>query len=120
MSTNSLKNEYDALTQNIKVQNAKALAKFGADFINSDSEVDDESKNAYIALVNEKCESFEFTSEDEVAKFAKGLLAMYYYENRVSRKESADFSISLEQNVRVDKPASGNKLKEAINKLNYI
>lgn len=117
---NSLKYQYDTLAETIKTQNAKALAKFGADFINADSEVDSESKNAYIALVNEKCESFEFTSEDEVEKFAKGLLAMYYYENRVSRKESSDFSISLEHNVHVDKPASKNKLKEAINKLNCI
>ena len=117
---NSLKNEYDALNQTIKLQNAKALSKFGADFINADSDVDEDSKTAYIAQVTEKCESFEFTTEDEVVKFAKGLLAMYYYENKVSKKESADFSISIEQPVHIDKPASGSKLKEAINKLNHI
>ena len=117
---NSLKDEYDALNQTVKLQNAKALAKFGADFINADSDVDEDSKNTYIAQVTEKCESFEFTSEDEVVKFAKGLLAMYYYENRVSKKGTSDFSISIEQPVHVDKPASGSKLKEAINKLNHI
>lgn len=117
---NSLKNEYDALNQTIKLQNAKALSKFGADFINADSDVDEDSRTAYIAQVTEKCESFEFTTEDEVVKFAKGLLAMYYYENKVSKKESADFSISIEQPVHIDKPASGSKLKEAINKLNHI
>lgn len=117
---NSLKSEYDALNQTVKLQNAKALAQFGADFINADSDVDEDSKNTYISQLTEKCESFEFTSEDEVVKFAKGLLAMYYYENRVSKKETSDFSISLEQPVHVDKPASESKLKEAINKLNHI
>lgn len=117
---NSLKNDYDALNQTVKAQNANALIKFGTDFINADSDVDEDSRNTYIAQVTEKCESFEFTTEDEIVKFAKGLLAMYYYENKVSKKEISDFSISLEQPVHVDKPASKSKLKEAINKLNYI
>jgi len=117
---NSLKNEYDVLNQTIKNQNAKALIKFGADFINADSDVDEDSKNTYIAQVTEKCESFEFTTENEVVEFAKRLLAMYYYENKVSKRESVDFSISIEQPVHADKTASGNKLKEAINKLNHI
>jgi hypothetical protein len=117
---NSLKNDYDTLNQTIKLQKAKALANFGADFIKGDTEVDEETKESYIAQVAEKCESFEFTSEEEVVKFAKGLLAMYYYEARTAKKNSSDFSIAIEHPVHVDKPASGSKLKEAINKLNHI
>lgn len=118
---NALKNDYDALNQTIKLQKAKALSNFGADFIRNDAEVDEEAKQSYISQVTEKCESFEFTTEDEVLKFAKGLLAMYYYENRVSKKESADFSISLEQPAaRAEKPSTGSKLRDAINKLNHI
>ena len=45
---------------------------------------------------------------------------MYYYENNVSKKENSDFSISIELPTHVDIPASGSKLKEAINKLNRI
>jgi hypothetical protein len=119
-----LQEDYNALTYSIKMQKAKDLAKFGSDFINADSKVDDESKAAYSAQVAEKCENFEFNTEEEVIKFAKSLLAMYYYENESvlnTKKENSDFSISIVQPIYQQNNASTNsKLKEAINKLNCI
>lgn len=78
----TLKANYTSLQENVKVQEAKKLADFGVNFINSEKEVDDESKADFAKQVFEKCESYEFTTEDEVKKFAKSLLAMYFYEKR--------------------------------------
>ena len=117
---NSLKGEFEALNQTVKSQKAQALAQFAADFINADSDVDEDARKSYIQQISEKCLSYEFTSEDEIVKFAKSLLAMYYYENKVSKKETSDFSFSIEHPVHVEKNVSSNKLKDAINKLNLL
>lgn len=116
----ALKSNWDNLNQTIQNQKAEALSKFGANFINADDCVDEETKNVYIAQVDEKCKSFEFTTEEDVTKFAKGLLAMYYYENKVVKKENSEFSITIEQSVHTEAPITGSKLKNAIKKLNSI
>lgn len=118
---NALKDEFEALNQTVKSQKVQALIQFATDFINADSDVDEDSRNSYIEQISEKCLSCEFTSEAEIEKFAKSLLAMYYYENKVSKKETSDFSFSIEHHVHTEKPVSGNnKLRDAINKLNRI
>lgn len=118
---NELQGKYDELAANLKVQEAKALAEFGANFINADEVVDEESKTNFIAQVEEKCNAFELTTEEEVTKFAKGLMAMYYYE-KSTHKNEAEFSVNITKPTATEtasnKPMA--KLNEAIDKLNRI
>ena len=83
---------------------------------------DDNSKKEYVEQITEKCKNFEFTSEEEIAKFAKGLFAMYYYENQVVAKKnnSKEFGIDIEQPITQNQVPASNKLKDAISKLNHV
>lgn len=117
---NELNNNFTELQNSVKAEAALKLAKIGENFVNDDKVVDEESKANYIKSITEKCISYEFTTEEEVLKFAKGLLAMYYYENRTQKESSEEFSVSIEQPAHVGKDASGSKLKDAIYKLNHL
>lgn len=119
---NELQSKYDALAENVRVQEAIALAQFGADFVNADEVVDEESKATFVAQIEEKCKAFELTSEEEVTKFAKGLMAMYYYEHQNAHKGEAEFSVTITKPTQTEtaskKPMAA--LNEAIDKLNRI
>lgn len=116
-----LEEKYNTLNESVRNSEAERLSKFGAEFINSDTVVDEETKANYVAQVDEKCKAFELTSEEEVTKFAKGLMAMYYYENQAAKKEekTEEFTLNLNKPAHSENIASNNKLKDAINKLNH-
>ena len=117
----TLKANYSSLQENIKVQEANKLANFGANFINSDNEVDDESKANFANQISEKCKSYEFTTEEEVKKFAKSLLAMYFYEKR-EQSAGDDVVMPLNQVAvpSVQTASSNKKLNDAFAELEKI
>jgi len=119
---NELEEKFNQLNDAAKAQEAEKLIKFGTDFINADEVVDEESKQNFVSQLEEKCKAFEFETEEDVTKFAKGLMAMYYYEHQAVKKETnnADFSVALNRPTHNGNNASNAKLKDAINKLNYL
>lgn len=119
-----LKNKYDAL---IKEAEEKTMATFVAsatNFVNGDEVVDSETKESFISEIKEKCNNHEFSSEEEVIKFAKSLLAMYYYENKVSAKKAEkeeSFSVTISKTeTHINKQTEHNKLRDALDNLNKI
>ena len=117
---NELNNNYTELQNSVKAEKAMSLAKIGENFINADNVVDENSKADFIQTITDKCTVYELNNEEEVLKFAKSLLAMYYYENRTKKGSSEEFSVSIEHGAHVGNKASGSKLKDAINKLNHL
>ena len=103
------------------VSTLSILPNFGANFINSDNEVDDESKANFANQISEKCKSYEFTTEEEVKKFAKSLLAMYFYEKR-EQSAGDDVVMPLNQVAvpSVQTASSNKKLNDAFAELEKI
>ena len=63
----------------------------------------------------------EFSTEEDVRNFSKGLLAMYYYENQNTHtNKTNDFSIEIENQAKKAPLTKEDKLKSAISKLNRI
>ena len=118
---NSLKEQVNELSCVIKENKKEKFIKVGEDFINADDFVDEENKANFISQINAKCEAEEFSTEEDVRDFAKGLLAMYYYENQNTHaNKTNDFSIEIENQAKKTLPIKENKLKSAISKLNRI
>ena len=100
----------------------KKLAEFGEKFINGHKDVDDNSKAEFAKQISDKCQKSEFESQDDVKKFAKTLLAMYFYEKR-EQSAGDDIVMPLTQVAvpKVTNAASNNsKLDDAFAKLDKI
>lgn len=118
---NSLKEQVNELSYAIKENKKEKFIKVGEDFINADEFVDEENKANFISQINAKCEAEEFSTEEDVRNFAKGLLAMYYYENQNTHtNKTNDFSIEIENQAKKAPLTKEDKLKSAISKLNRI
>ena len=121
----ALKEQFVALENQVKMQNAVSLIEVGRAFVESDSEtIEDEVKAEFIKKIEDRCNNFELTTEEETKEFAKGMLAMYYYEHREeTKKESKEFNFSIEGAQKENGASKKNalsELKEATKKLRYV
>lgn len=118
-----LEAKLNTINESLKAQEAEKIVGAVTAFINNDEVVDDEAKQNYIAQVTEKCNAYEFTTEEEATKFAKSLMAMYYYEHATvdNHGETKEFALSINKPVQKDNILSGQeKLKDSIQKLDSV
>ena len=117
-----MKTNYDALQNEVKINDAKKLVEFGANFVNSEEDVDADTKANFIKQIEEKCMTYEFSDEDSVSKFAKSLVAMYLYEKRSSHKNnnSIVMPINVNPNINSSMSSKDEAFDNAFNKLKNI
>ncbi len=117
-----IKTNYDALQNEMKTNTAKKLADFGANFVNSEEDVDGDSKASFVKQIEEKCMSYELVDEESVTKFAKSLIAMYLYEARSTHKNnnSIVMPINVNPNINSSMSSKDEAFDNAFSKLKNI
>lgn len=126
IACNEATEKFNKLTKEIEEEKAakfaEELSQIGVDFVSNDGNIDENSKKQFVSQIKEKCVSKEFVEKEDVMKFAKQLVAMYYFDNGISSNTKKDeFSVSItKQHQDVKKSEKLSELKDAVNKLQHV